>query len=75
MTRTGEVDLEGDDPRVDDVRTLVAHVDFLSLHTRTTRADSFSYTFSVPGHEAVTVAEHELTHDLRKLVELLLDRD
>jgi hypothetical protein len=37
--------------------------------------DAFSYTFSLPDHEEVTVAEHELTHDLRRLVELLLDQE
>ncbi len=75
MTRTGEVDLEGDDPRADDVRRLVQRADFTTLSAQPTPPDAFSYTFSLPDHEEVTVAEHELTHDLRTLAELLLDNE
>jgi Zn-dependent metalloprotease len=75
ITRTGALDLEGDDPRVADVRRLVQRTDFTSLSTRPTAPDAFSYTFSLPDHDEVTVAEHELTHDLRRLVELLLDKE
>jgi hypothetical protein len=75
MTRTGELDLEGDDPRVTDVRRLVQGTDFTALSTQASQPDAFSYTFSLPDHEEVTVAEHQLTHDLRRLVELLLDQE
>lgn len=75
LTRTGELDLEGDDPRVADVRRLVQRTDFTSLSTRPAAPDAFSYTFSLPDRDEVTVAEHELTHDLRRLVELLLDKE
>jgi hypothetical protein len=75
ITRTGELDLEGDDPRVNDVRRLVQRIDFMSLCTRSTVTDAFLYTFFLPDHAGVTVAEHELTHDLRRLVELLLDKE
>jgi hypothetical protein len=60
---------------VADVRRLVQRTDFTSLSTRPTAPDAFSYTFSLPDHDEVTVAEHELTHDLRRLVELLLDKE
>jgi Zn-dependent metalloprotease len=75
ITRTGEVDLEGDDPRVARVRRLVQRTDFTALGSQTTTSDAFSYTFSLPDREEVTVAEQELTHDLRRLVELLLDKE
>ena len=75
ITRTGELDLEGDDPRVDDVRRLVQRTDFTALSAQPTAPDAFSYTFSLPDHDEVTVAEHQLTHDLRKLVDLLLDKE
>ena len=75
ITRTGELDLEGDDPRVDDVRRLVQRTDFTALSAQPTVPDAFSYTFSLPDHDEVTVAEHQLTHDLRKLVDLLLDKE
>jgi len=75
MTRTGELDLEGDDPRVTDVRRLVQGTDFAAIRTQDSRPDAFSYTFSLPDHQEVTVAEHQLTHDLRRLVELLLDQE
>jgi hypothetical protein len=75
LTRTGELDLEGDDPRVDDVRRLVQRTDFASLNAQPTAPDAFSYTFSLPEHGEVTVAEPDLTHDLRRLVELLLDTE
>ena len=75
MTRTGELDLEGDNPRVTDVRRLVQRTDFTAIRTQDSRPDAFSYTFSLPDHEEVTVAEHQLTHDLRRLVELLLDQE
>ena len=75
ITRTGELDLEGDDPRVDDVRRLVQRADFTTLSTRPSTPDAFSYTFSLPERDEVTVAEHDLTHDLRRLVELLLDKE
>ena len=75
VTRTGELDLEGDDPRVTDVRRLVQGTDFAAIRTQDSRPDAFSYTFSLPDHEEVTVAEHQLTHDLRRLVELLLDQE
>ena len=75
MTRTGELDLEGDDPRVTDVRRLVQRTDFTAIRTQDSRPDAFSYTFSLPDHQEVTVAEHQLTHDLRRLVELLLDQE
>ena len=75
LTRTGELDLAGDDPRVDDVRRLVQRTDFASLRAQPTAPDAFSYTFSLPDQDEVTVAEPSLTHDLRRLVELLLDTE
>jgi Thermolysin metallopeptidase, alpha-helical domain/Thermolysin metallopeptidase, catalytic domain len=75
MTRTGELNLEGDDPRVTTVRRIVQRTDFTAFSATSSVPDAFSYTFSLPDHEEVTVAEHELTHDLRRLVELLLDQE
>ncbi|MBI4900140.1 MAG: M4 family metallopeptidase [Actinobacteria bacterium] len=73
ITRTGELDLDSDDPRVGDVRHLVERTDFRSLSQRPPMPDAFSYTFCLPDESEVTVAENQLTHDLRRLVELLLD--
>lgn len=72
ITRAGQLDLDSDDPRVDDVRRLVERTDFAALSQGPAIADAFSYTFSLPEHDEVTVAEDDLTHDLRRLVELLL---
>jgi hypothetical protein len=73
VTRTGELDLDSDDPRVHDVRHLVERTDFRSLSQAPAVPDAFSYTFCLPDDSEVTVAENQLTHDLRRLVELLLD--
>jgi Zn-dependent metalloprotease len=75
ITRSGELDLHSDDPRVARVRQLVQRTDFSAFGSQTTQSDAFSYTFSLPDHAEVTVAEQELTHDLRRLVELLLDKE
>lgn len=75
LTRTGELDLDGDDPRVREVRMIVSRTDFMSLATESSAPDAFSYTFSLPDHEEVAVPENQLTHDLRRLVALLLDEE
>jgi hypothetical protein len=72
-TLTGELDLDGDDPRASKVRRLVKRASFTSSDPEGARPDAFSYTFCVPEHGEVTVAEHDLTKDLRRLAALLLD--
>ncbi|HET7725022.1 MAG TPA: protealysin inhibitor emfourin [Propionibacteriaceae bacterium] len=72
VTKAGQLDLDGDDPRVEDVRRLVHRTDFSALSSGPAQADAFSYTFFLPEHDEVTVAEDDLTHDLRRLIELLL---
>ncbi len=74
-TITGAVDLDSDDPRATKVRRLVQRASFATSEPGSPRPDAFSYTFCLPDHEEVTVAEHDLTNDLRRLAQLLLNDD
>ncbi len=71
-TTSGQVDLEGDDPRIPRVRELVDRIDLRSAHAGRPHPDMFVYAFRVRGEE-VTVPEHQLTGDLRRLADLVLD--
>ncbi|GAB4087032.1 hypothetical protein GCM10028784_36620 [Myceligenerans cantabricum] len=80
MTETGAVDLDGDDPLTDEVRTLVHRVDIMLLEReaagrtgRPGRTDGFTYVILCGGHE-VAVPEERATPDLLRLVRLVLSQ-
>lgn len=73
-TQTADLDLQGDDPRVDHVRSLLPRVDLASVAPDPPPSpDRFVYTFLLPGEAPVTVPEQHLTAPLRELAETLLD--
>ncbi|MDP3891692.1 protealysin inhibitor emfourin, partial [Nocardioides sp.] len=73
-TTAGVVDLSGDDPRAAEVRSLVARIDLRALADGTPKPDMFVYSFRVRG-ACATVPEQQLTDELRRLVDLVLDQE
>ena len=69
---SGELDLDGDDPRAPEVAALVDRVDLRAVTTEPPHPDRFVYAFDLCGDSA-TVAEQGLTPDLRRLAELVLE--
>lgn len=73
-TVEGQVDLDGpDDDVVAEVRELVDRIDLAAVAAGLPHPDMYSYVFDVAGTRA-TVPEQNLTPELRRLAELLLDR-
>ncbi|MGZ4475934.1 MAG: protealysin inhibitor emfourin [Nocardioides sp.] len=72
LRATGAVRLGDADPREQEVTTLVERIDLGAVGPHVPLPDRFVYTFSVRGREAV-VGEQDLTPDLARLAELLLD--
>jgi hypothetical protein len=70
---SGSLDLAADDPRAADARSLVERIDFAQVAQRPPHPDMFVYEFRTPGHR-VTVAEQDLTEDLRRLAGIVLER-
>lgn len=75
VSRTGVLDLDSDDPRATKARKIVNKATFTTAEPSPAQPDAFSYTFCLPDQEVVTVAEQDLTKELRRLVALLLDDD
>lgn len=71
LSRSGEVDLDSDDDRVPELRTLVGAVDLAAIAEARPRADGFVYRFDLCG-DTGSVPEQALTADLRRVVELVL---
>ena len=72
-TVEGEIDLDGpDDDRDGEVRDLVSRIDLAAVASGKTYPDMYSYVFVVGGTRA-TVPEQQLTPDLRRLADLVLD--
>ncbi|MBE1874383.1 protealysin inhibitor emfourin [Myceligenerans pegani] len=78
ITMTSSLDLDGDDPRVGEARTLVHRVDISLLEHEAAawseeprRPDAFTYVIVCGGHE-VEVPEDYATPDLLRLAELIL---
>ena len=69
---SGSVDLDAGDDRALDARSLVGRIDFTQVAQRPPRPDMFVYEFRAPGHQ-VTVAEQDLTDDLRRLASIILE--
>ena len=71
-TVIGEVDLDRpDDDRVGELRSLVDRIDLTNVAGGRPYPDMYSYEFDLRGSH-VTVPEHELTPELRRLAELVL---
>ncbi|GAB3158993.1 hypothetical protein GCM10027059_04610 [Myceligenerans halotolerans] len=78
ITMTSTLDLDGDDPRVGEARTLVHHIDISVLEREAAawseqpgRPDRFTYVIVCGGH-VVEVPEDHATPDLLRLAELVL---
>lgn len=73
LTREGAVDLDGEDPRREQVRMLVERIDFRSVTVESPQPDRFAYTFVIGNQEPAQVSEQSLTVDLRALADLVLE--
>lgn len=65
------VDLDGDDPRGVEVRSLVERIDLGSVPGGLPHPDMYVYAFDLCG-SCATVPEQHLTDDLRRLADLVL---
>ncbi len=72
LRTTGELDLDGDDPRTGEVAALVGRVDLGRVAAGDPQPDRYVYSFDLCG-SCADVPEQHLTPDLARLVELLLD--
>jgi hypothetical protein len=71
VRQTGELTL-GDDPRSDEVGSLLGRIDLQAVSRSKPQPDRFVYTFEVDGQQVV-LGEQDLTPDLGRLARLLLD--
>jgi hypothetical protein len=71
LTHEGAVDLEGDDDRAEELRSLVDRVDVAGVPGGSAEADRFVYDFDLCG-ERCRVPEQHLTGELRRIAELIL---
>ncbi len=71
VVRQGEVDLDSDDPRAPEVRSLVERIDFRAVTSPPPQPDRFVYDFRC-GPEGCQVPETHLTHELRQLATIVL---
>ncbi|MCW2765337.1 MAG: peptidase thermolysin, partial [Nocardioides sp.] len=72
LVSSGSVDLDTDDPRATEVRSLLDRIDLRRVAGGPPHPDRFVYTFDLRGAQA-TVPEQHLTDDLRRLVDLVLE--
>ena len=70
-TTAGEVDLDRGDLRADELAALVDRVDLATVAGGVPKPDMYVYDFDLCGSRA-TVPEHHLTHDLRRIADLVL---
>jgi hypothetical protein len=71
LRATGELDLDGEDPRAPEVAALVDRVDLAAVASGDPHPDRYVYTFDLCG-SCATVPEQHLTADLQRLVDLVL---
>jgi hypothetical protein len=71
LTSEGAVDLDGDDDRAEELRSLVGRIDVTSVPGGQAGADRFVYDFDLCG-DRCRVPEQHLTPDLRRVAELVL---
>ncbi|MCW2797414.1 protealysin inhibitor emfourin, partial [Nocardioides sp.] len=72
LVSAGSMDLDADDSRAPEVRSLLDRIDPRSLAGGLPHPDGYVYEFEVHGTR-VTVPEQHLTQDLRRLASLLLE--
>jgi len=72
LRASGELDLEGDDPRAPEAAALVDRVDLRAVDGGQPQPDRYVYSFDLCGDSA-TLPEQHLTPDLRRLADLLLE--
>ncbi len=72
-TSEGALDLEGDDERVPEVRSLVERIDLAQVAAGRPHPDMFVYDFDLCGRRAAHVPEQHLTPDLSRLAVLVLE--
>lgn len=72
LRSSGEVDLDGPDPRAPEVASLLDRVDLQAVSGGAPQPDRFVYDFDLCG-DCATVPEQHLTDDLRRLADLVLD--
>jgi hypothetical protein len=72
LRSSGELDLDGDDPRAAEVASLVDRVDLRGVAGGQPTPDRYVYDLDLCGDRA-TVPEQHLTPDLRRLVDLVLE--
>jgi len=70
IRQSGEVTL-GDDPRTDQIESLLDRIDFAAVGPHEPMPDRFVYTFEI-GERQVVVGEQDLSPDLQQLAQLLL---
>jgi hypothetical protein len=73
LTTEAEVDLDSDDERAGELRGLVERIDLTGVRTGKAQPDRFVYDVELAGSTA-RVLEQDLTDDLRRVVELVLDQ-
>ena len=73
QTTEGRRDLTGDDPAALEARDLLGRVDLAGTTGHDPLPDMYVYTFEVPGRAPVQVPQHDLTPELRRLVEIVLE--
>ncbi len=73
LRASGELDLDGDDPRVPEVAGLVDRVDLGAVPAGDPHPDRYVYALDLCG-ACATVPEQHLTPELRRLVDLVLGR-
>ncbi|WP_248583316.1 protealysin inhibitor emfourin [Nocardioides sp. InS609-2] len=71
-TTVGVVDLDGADPRADEVRDLVSGLDLRRVKPALPKPDMFTYTFEICGADPVAVPEQHLDARLHRLAEVVL---
>ncbi|SDT03373.1 Thermolysin metallopeptidase, catalytic domain [Nocardioides scoriae] len=72
LVKEGEVDLDSDDPRAPEVRSLVQRIDFTALAPVPPQPDRFVYSFRYATTQA-QLPEQALDDDLRTLARIVLD--
>jgi len=72
-TSEGALDLEGNDERVPEVRSLVDRIDLAQVAPGRPHPDMFVYDFDLCGRRAAQVPEQHLTPDLSRLAVLVLE--
>ncbi len=72
-TSEGALDLEGDDERIPEVRSLVERIDLALVAAGRPHPDMFIYDFDLCGRRAAHVPEQHLTPELSRLAVLVLE--